>query len=168
MIQALLAGLFIQAQGLLPFPGLHSPFHWAEMILQRQHKRELCGPSKCAFSAGGVRRSGRWKVGWEGEKPMGADIVLGEGEAKFVDKASVVLEQPWHYDTADSQKYTLAQPNRPGDPSPPPAGAQTCVLKPVLNVVIPTPARLENLKLPSRVTSAIFVLLFSNSLMENS
>lgn len=119
MIHALLVGLLLRAHSLLAFPGLHSPFHWAEMILQRQHKRELCGPSKCAVSAGGVRRSGRWKVGWEGEKLMEGDIVWGEGEAKFDDKASVVLEQPWHYDTVDSQKYTVAQPNRHGDPSPP-------------------------------------------------
>lgn len=47
-------------------------------------------PRKCAFSARGVRRSGWWKVGWEGERLMEGDIFLGEGEAKFDDKASVV------------------------------------------------------------------------------
>lgn len=123
------------------------------MILQRQHKRELCGPSKCAFRAGGVRRSGRWKVGWEGEKLMGGDIVLGEGEAKFDDKASVVLEQPWHYDTVDSQKYTVAQPNRHGDPSPPPPRLRNWD-RPLLNLVIPAPVRFGNLKLLSQVTQS--------------
>lgn len=78
----LLAGLFIQTHNLLPFPGLHWPFHGAEMILQRQHKRELCGPSKCAFRAGGVRRSGRWKVGWGGEKLMEGAVVLGGGRSQ--------------------------------------------------------------------------------------
>lgn len=67
-------------------------------------------PRKCAFSARGVRRSGWWKVGWEGERLMEGDIFLGEGEAKFWWQGFSCLEQPWHYDIVDSQKHTLARP----------------------------------------------------------
>lgn len=155
-VHALFAGLFMQTHNLLPFPGLHWPFHWAEMILQRQHKRELCGPSKCAFRAGGVRRSGRWKVGWGGEKLMEGGVVLGEGEAKIDDKASVVLEQPWHYDIVDSQKYTLAHPEqRRVDPITSSTSARKWDLcfKPV---VIATPGvspRVASLKLLSQANT---------------
>lgn len=151
MIPALLAGLFIQTHSLLPFPGLHSPFHWAEMILRRQHKRELCGPSKCAFSAGesGGQDGGRWgeKVGswWRGTWSWGREKpnLMTRLQLSWNNRDIMTL---WTHKNTQSHSRT---------------GTVTHHLlirnwdlhfKPVLNVVIPTPVRLENLKLLSQVT----------------
>lgn len=105
----------------------------AETILRQTNTNERFVAPECAFSALGVSRSGRWKVGWGGEKVFRGwrgDIVWrgsgwSGGEAAFGDKASVVLPKwaettltLWHCELTKIHSHTAHYGAL--TPSPPP------------------------------------------------
>lgn len=90
----------------------------AETILRQTNTNERFVAPECAFSALGVSRSGRWKVGWGGEKVFRGwrgDIVWrgsgwSGGRLRLATRLQLFCrngqKQPWHYDIVSSQKYT--------------------------------------------------------------